>query len=384
MLVIFFTILIFLFLIFFLFYKNILILPLQNNKLEIYQPVQLADVIFLEEGTVISEEFTPTSLGEVSVFFQYKNASGQIKKGKTTFSVVDTTPPYVHLGTSYQVAVGKEEFIDEILCADNYDNRPSCVIEGDYDLNKVGNYSLTFVATDSSNNATRKKFTLSVYQPSSSGSNSTTVKEISTSEIVSIASKNHMKFGIDVSKWQGDIDWEQVKNAGVSFVMIRIGSQKGMDGEYIMDPYFEQNYKGATVVGLPVGVYFYSYGKDKEDAKSQATWIIDTLDGRKIDLPIAFDWECFSMFSKFQISLYELNEIATSFFQTIEAAGYDTMLYGSKNYLMNLWIYNRNDVWLAHYTKQTDYEEKYRFWQITNQGKIPGISGFVDINFASF
>ena len=106
------------------------------------------------------------------------------------------------------------------------------------------------------------------------------------------------------------------------------------------------------------------------------------MDGRKLDLPVAFDWECFSYFNQFDLSLYGLNEVAESFFQTIEDAGYETMLYGSKNYLNNLWIYNQNDIWLAHYTKSTDYDKEYQYWQFTNQGKIPGISGFVDINFS--
>ena len=362
--------------------NRVLVLPKQDTVLEIYEPIDLKDVISLEEGTVISKEYTPTSLGDVTVSFQYQTESNRKRNGEVTFSVVDTVAPYVHLSNSYSISVGSDDFVSDILCADNYDANPSCIVEGEYDLNTVGTYPLTFVATDSSSNVTEKDFTLRVYQPSSGGGSPTTPKGTSLEEVVSLAEEKDMSFGIDVSKWQEDIDWEAVKESGVSFVMIRIGSQKGIGGEYVLDPYFEQNYKGATSVDLPVGVYFYSYGKDVEDAKNQAQWIIDTLDGRKLDLPVAFDWECFSYFNQFDLSLYGLNEVAESFFQTIEDAGYETMLYGSKNYLNNLWIYNQNDIWLAHYTKSTDYDKAYQYWQFTNQGKIPGISGFVDINFS--
>ena len=90
---------------------------------------------------------------------------------------------------------------------------------------------------------------------------------------------NDTKVGIDVSKWQGDIDFSKVKAAGAEFVMIRIGYQDGFDGEYVVDPYYEKNIAGALENGLDVGVYFYTYSKNSEEAVKQAEWIVEKLNG---------------------------------------------------------------------------------------------------------
>ena len=99
-----------------------------------------------------------------------------------------------------------------------------------------------------------------------------------------------------------------------------------------------------------------------------------------ISLPIAFDFESFTSFNIMNLSLYQLNEVAESYFSTLEDAGYDTMLYGSKNYLNAIWKYNTNKVWLAHYTDKTDYDKDYMMWQLCQDGVIDGINGFVDID----
>ena len=162
--------------------------------------------------------------------------------------------------------------------------------------------------------------------------------------------------------------------------MIRVGSQNGVNGEYVIDPYFETNVSSAIKSGLKVGVYFYSYADSKKEAKKQAKWVIEKIKKYQITLPVAFDWECYSSFNEMDISLFGLNEIADSFLKEIEKNGYEVMLYGSKNYLNSVWKYNKNDVWLAHYSENTDYQNDFVMWQLCQNGVIDGIDKIVDIN----
>ena len=192
-------------------------------------------------------------------------------------------------------------------------------------------------------------------------------------------------FGIDVSDWQGDIDWKKVKSAGCEFVFIRIGVQNGFGGESKTDTYFVDNYKGAKAAGLKVGVYFYTYATDKKEAKEQAKFVLDTLSENscKLDLPIAYDWESWNKLGGLEMSINDLNACAEAFLSTVEKAGYNGMLYSSKYYLeKTLWRLDmtKYPVWLAHYVSQTSYAGSYSVWQCSCTGKIPGIKGDVDIN----
>ena len=144
------------------------------------------------------------------------------------------------------------------MCADNYDTNPSCEIKGFYDLNEKGTYPLTYVAKDKSGNVSSTDFVLNVYEQSK---NSKEVKESTTnfSDVLKEHKTNNTEVGIDVSKWQKNIDFKKVKDAGATFVMIRLGYQDGVNGKYILDKYFEENIKNAKENGIKVGVYFYSY-----------------------------------------------------------------------------------------------------------------------------
>ena len=162
--------------------------------------------------------------------------------------------------------------------------------------------------------------------------------------------------------------------------MIRVGSQKGTKGEYVIDSYFKQNIENALNNDLKVGVYFYSYANSKKEARKQAKWVLNQIKDYEITLPIAFDWECYNSFNQMELSLFGLNEVAESFLDEVENKKYDGMLYGSKNYLNDIWKYHEYDVWLAHYTDKTDYDSHYVMWQLCQDGKIDGINTLVDIN----
>lgn len=362
---------------------------IENLKVPVYSKVKVKDLIASIDGKVITNKTLNTEeLGKQEVSFVYKNKNNKEKRGVFTIDVVDEEKPLVWLSGSYSARVGSDlNLEDEIFCADNYDSNPTCKIEGTYDLNTAGTYNLTYVATDSNKNEERINFTLNVYEPAPATTTQTPApaeerEEVVTAfnDVVATHKDENTEIGIDVSKWQGDIDFKKVKDAGATFVMIRVGSQQGVDGEYVLDPYFKQNIENALANDLKVGVYFYSYANSKKEARKQATWVLDQTKDYELTLPIAFDWECYNSFNQMELSLFGLNEVAESFLERVEDKGYDGMLYGSKNYLNSIWKYHDYDVWLAHYTDQTDYDSHYVMWQLCQDGRIDGINTAVDIN----
>ena len=352
-----------------------------NLDVSVYSNLKISDLIKSMDGKLLTDEIINTdSLGSKKVSFIYVNKENKKRRGTFNVNVVDDEKPLVWLSNSYSIKVNSDVNLeDSIMCADNYDSNPSCKIIGDYDLNKVGSYDLSYVATDSSNNKNKVDFTLYVYEPKEDGDEKN-VSVTNFDEVLSSYKTKKSEVGIDVSKWQGKIDFSKVKEAGASFVMIRVGSQNGVNGEYVIDPYFEANVSSAIKSGLKVGVYFYSYAHSKKEAKKQAKWVIEKIKKYKITLPVAFDWECYSSFNEMDISLFGLNEIADSFLKEVEKNGYEVMLYGSKNYLNSVWKYNKNDVWLAHYSENTDYQNDFVMWQLCQNGVIDGIEKMVDIN----
>lgn len=358
-----------------------------NTKVDVYSNKNIDDFITIPSGKLLTKQKINTEkLGKQELSFLYENEKGKKKKGILTIEVVDEEEPLIWLSGSYRVKVGSNiDLEEEILCADNYDSHPTCKIEGEYDLNTVGTYQLTYIAKDNSNNEERVPFNLIVYEPPSTTKNNTATvsSEVSGtefSEVLKTYKTKNTEIGIDVSKWQGDIDFKKVKKAKASFVMIRVGSQQGVNGEYILDPYFKTNMENALKNNLKVGVYFYSYAHNEKEAKKQAAWVLKQIKKYDLSLPIAFDWECYNNFNQMELSLFELNQVAESFLEKVEKAGYEGILYGSKNYLNNIWKYHESNVWLAHYTKQTDYESDYMMWQLCQDGKIEGITTAVDIN----
>lgn len=352
-----------------------------NLDVSVYSNLKISDLIKSMDGKLLTDEIINTdSLGLKKVSFIYVNKENKKRRGTFNVTVVDDEKPLVWLSNSYSIKVNSDVNLeDSIMCADNYDSNPSCKIIGDYDLNKVGSYDLSYVATDSSNNKNKVDFTLYVYEPKEDNDEKN-VSVTNFDEVLSSYKTKKSEVGIDVSKWQGKIDFSKVKEAGASFVMIRVGSQNGVNGEYVIDPYFETNVSSAIKSGLKVGVYFYSYADSKKEAKKQAKWVIEKIKKYQITLPVAFDWECYSSFNEMDISLFGLNEIADSFLKEIEKNGYEVMLYGSKNYLNSVWKYNKNDVWLAHYSENTDYQNDFVMWQLCQNGVIDGVDKMVDIN----
>ena len=184
--------------------------------------------------------------------------------------------------------------------------------------------------------------------------------------------------GIDVSKWQGSIDWSRVKNSGVEFAIIRIGY--GMY-ENQKDSQFENNYASCLKNNIPVGVYLYSYALNENDAKKEAEVVLKWLNGRQLNLPVYYDIE-----DKTQQNLSKktLTNMCISFCEEIEKAGYWAGVYANKYWFTNLLdgseLGNRFTCWVAQYNSVNTYAGKYDMWQYTSSGSVDGIDGNVDLN----
>ena len=336
-------------------------------------------------GKLINDDLIDTSkVGKQDIEFSYINDDNI--KVSFTFDVTieDNTEPLIGGSNNITVGVGtKENIVDKFFCGDNYDDEPNCFIEGDYDLTTTGTYDLIFKAIDSSKNEESLNFKLNVIEPKENKTYNDPNKEIETTdynEIVKNYKNKDNKIGIDVSRWQGKIDFKKVKASNVEFAMIRVGSED-KDGNLFVDPKFEEYIKGFNEVKIPVGVYYYSYADSVEDAKKEAKFVLKQIKKYDIDLPVVFDWENWSNYREYNLSFHSLTNVAEAFLSTIEKEGYKGMLYSSKYYLENIWFKTDYDVWLAHYTKQTNYEGKYVMWQLCSNGKVDGINdNMVDID----
>lgn len=358
-------------------------LSVKTKDIEVFSDIYLKDIIDSKEYEIISDNYKIDT--EVIGTFDYEliyKKDNQEYLYKYSINVIDNEAPKVFSGTNKSIVKGfTGELCDLISYGDNYDGNINCKIEGSYSVNKVGTYSLKYILSDSSNNEKTVNVTLNVLESSPKQQSNTSTRKTSFTDVVAKYKNDSNEVGIDVSKWQGNIDFNRVKNAGASFVMMRIGVQKSTLGELEIDPYYLENIKKAKEAGLKVGVYLYSMAISSDEAIEHANWVLKTLDNEKLDLPIVFDWESWSKWNSFKISFHEINKIANNYMSTVKKAGYDGMLYSSKFYLENIWE-NKLDfpVWLAHYTEKTNYKGKYVMWQLCNNGRIDGINGDVDID----
>lgn len=274
---------------------------------------------------------------------------------------------------------------DNAIYADNYDNKPSCTTEGEYDIETPGTYPLTYKLEDSSGNLTTRKVNLKVVEYGKKSTSSNTDSKPTYIEFSDVKEKfknDNTMIGIDVSKWQGNIDFEKVRDAGCEFVIIRIGVQAGKDYEYKMDGNYKTYIRDAKKAGLKVGVYLYNTSLNYNDGVKAAKWVIEALDGERLDLGVSYDWENYQYLMEYNVSLHTLSMGYQGFKKTLEKAGYEVHFYASKYYLETFWMGLEDEpVWLAHYTSETSYTGKYFMWQRTGSGKIDGINdNAVDID----
>ncbi len=187
--------------------------------------------------------------------------------------------------------------------------------------------------------------------------------------------------GIDVSEFQGSIDWNKVKNDGVEFAIIKLANIYDYDANY-KDSKFDSNYKNAKAQGIKVGAYIYNYCNTVDTLKNGLEWAIKKLDGKKLDLPLYIDMEDKDIQGETKASLTEqCNEFA----KYVKNKGFQAGVYANLNWLkneLNPSDFDKNlSVWVAQYYSECQYKGEYDIWQYSSSGKVNGISGSCDMNY---
>ena len=361
--------------------KNKIKLTLSKENIEVFESIELKDLINENINLLNNQKINTDIVGKQNIEVKYKNKIFKYKE-QIEINIVDTESPVILVGNKWIEEQSNIDLVNSFLCADNYDARPNCTIEGNYDLNIPGEYNLKYVATDSSNNKTEKEFILNVYkkpEPEETNNNEPVEESfVDFKDIIKIHKNENTSIGLDVSKWQGDIDFEKVKQAGCEFVIIKAAGSY-IDGELYTDPKFIQNIENALKNNLKVGVYFNSDADSVEMAKKEIEYTLNLIKDYNIELGIAYDWENFTDFNSYNISLHTLNEMSKVFLDEVQNKGYKPILYSSKYYLENLWDKNY-DIWVAQYADNNTYEGEYIMWQQCSDGRIDGINAYVDID----
>lgn len=192
--------------------------------------------------------------------------------------------------------------------------------------------------------------------------------------------------GIDVSKWQPNVDWNTVKASGIEFVIIRVGYRGSSTGVLVEDPYFKQHIAGASKAGLKIGVYFFSQAITKAEAVEEASMALELTKGYNLTYPIFIDTERVNGGRANGLDKTTRTEVVDAFCKTIQSAGKKAGIYANKS-----WFYNQLNtsgleknyyIWIAQYNTECNYTGKYQMWQYSETGRVPGISGNVDLNIS--
>ena len=248
--------------------------------------------------------------------------------------------------------------------------------------------------TVSAENSSAEKEESSVSGSSSSSKNQNTVSDGAVKKNLNPkeSGKSVALKGIDVSKWQGKIDWKKVKGDGIDFAIIRIG-QRGENGKIVKDSNADYNIQQADKNGLLVGVYFFSTAISTAEASEEAQWVSSMIKSYPISFPIAWDCEGFSQSESrmYNLTKEQRTENGLTFLNKIKALGYEGMFYGSATELSSSLKWNTEKieqafkVWVAAYPSVTypqinypEYSGNYCMWQYTDKGKVSGIKGDVD------
>ncbi len=197
--------------------------------------------------------------------------------------------------------------------------------------------------------------------------------------------ENKQTTGIDVSKWQGEIDWKAVADAGIDFAIIRVGYRGASTGVLVEDPYFKKNIKGATGNGIKVGVYFFTQAITEAEAVEEASMALSLVSGYKLEYPIFIDTESASGGRANNVGKAQRTAIIKAFCKTIQNGGYKPGVYASTSWYndkLNASELSSYTIWVAQYNTKCTYKGKYHMWQYSSKGTVPGIKGNVDMNIS--
>jgi len=193
--------------------------------------------------------------------------------------------------------------------------------------------------------------------------------------------------GIDVSKYQGSIDWAAVASDGVEYAFVRLGLRGYGSGKLVLDEYFDQNMRGASAAGIKTGVYFFTQAITVEEAVEEADYVLDNIAGYDVSYPIVFDVEMIVNDDgrANELSQKERTDIAIAFCDKIKAAGYTPMIYGNVKCftkLLDMTRLNDYEKWYAFYDDYMYMPYEVGIWQYTEKGKVAGINTGVDLNIS--
>ncbi len=190
--------------------------------------------------------------------------------------------------------------------------------------------------------------------------------------------------GIDVSAYQGDINWNQVAASGIQFAMIRVGYRGYGTGKIVEDTYARKNLRNASLAGLDIGVYFFSQALNEAEVEEEVAFILDIIQDYEITMPVVFDWEYINETARTgNMDPRTLTDLNLYYCELMEAAGYQPMIYFNSYQARKLmYLYELEDYpfWLAYYSDRMRYSYRFEMWQYTCTGRVPGIQGDVDID----
>ena len=194
------------------------------------------------------------------------------------------------------------------------------------------------------------------------------------------------QMGIDVSKWNGTIDWDRVRNAGITYAIIRCGYRGSSTGALVEDPYFKENMQGALNAGLKVGMYFFTQATNEVEAVEEASMALELGKAYKVTYPIFIDSEGAGGNGRADgLDMETRTKVCQAFCQTVEDAGYAGGIYGSRNWFrtrLRMDGLSKHIIWLAEYREKPLYAGNYHFWQYTSSGSVDGIEGRVDLDIS--
>jgi len=195
-------------------------------------------------------------------------------------------------------------------------------------------------------------------------------------------------YGIDVSHYQGKIDWDAVKKSGVTFAILKIGEYWCNSKKVLFDEFFEANYAACKRLGIAIGGYFYSYAFNSEEATDEANVCLSLIKGKKFELPIFYDVEdkiIKNGLNNGATDKEQLTNASVTFCNMMLNAGHQAGIYASRDFILDNFIVSsieKFSIWVAHWgVSQTNYPGKYDFWQYTSDGEVPGINGRVDLDW---
>ena len=366
------------------------VISLANNlTFEYDEEVYLYDTISIVDGTILTENYliNTDELGTKEIEIKYKDSNRWKHTYKYNIVINDTTSPKLSISKNLYIGVGNDikQLFKNAFWGDNCDRDVNIEIVGNYDLNTIGNYPVEIFAIDDNDNKTSVESTIHVYEPKNNenntdDNNNNNNQGIDINYFIKNYKTDNTSIGLDLSEFQTVTDFNLIKEAGIDFVILRIGWGPNSDLTVNDDKKFEDFYKGAKEVGLKVGAYFFSYSNKLEEVDTEINYVLDKLKDKEIDLWVSYDWENWKDFKYAHMSFTDLNKMAKKFVKAMNDNGYKGMNYGSKAFLEEIWNLDGIDTWLAHYNKETSYNKPFNIWQISDEGNVPGISGLVDVD----